>query len=502
MEHWRRMTHGQMERSRTERGASMQMLHSPSSSSSRRRLFEPLRLTEGGVLDDMALGSGAALDVGPSSARTVQYVCLLFSLACDDVCGVGWEARSCGGALKRKPVGIIPCGIRVPFACLQEMLGAMAAVLDGVVISMTDSPADQKSSPAHKTSTDKTASQENTACPICLELPSSDNVSKLSCGPLSAPRASSNKENSIGDRARSHARAADPRSKIHGRTRIRQIAILPQWKAKTRKTTSDGGGKCTTSLRRGRREVAAAERRTDEERVRSIFSPRENTSPRLAEDGTDRRWDRIQRPTQTVGRRYDATTSTPSSETTERRAAGRSTSSALTSAAVDELRRVAGRQARDQILPFLPLAHHQERRLPPHEVHLRPSLSGGPTRSPLRPCKHCHRDNGPQTGYFTQFHTCSSCSTRAHVEKAALRSLMAMAGVPIVTLGASVIAGCIAVGAAVAAIPAAIAGPPALLYEPVRRRRKKKKNPFAIAAVSGAVVVTIVAAGTCGYDSD
>ena len=81
-------------KSRTERGASMQMLHSPSSSSSRRRLFEPLRLTEGGVLDDMALGSGAALDVGPAQLVQYQYVCLLFSLACDDVCGVGWEARS------------------------------------------------------------------------------------------------------------------------------------------------------------------------------------------------------------------------------------------------------------------------------------------------------------------------------------------------------------------------------------------------------------------------
>ena len=55
----------------------MQMLHSPSSSSSRRRLFEPLRLTEGGVLDDMALGSGAALDVGPSSARTVRVPAFL-----------------------------------------------------------------------------------------------------------------------------------------------------------------------------------------------------------------------------------------------------------------------------------------------------------------------------------------------------------------------------------------------------------------------------------------
>ena len=410
--------------------------------------------------------------------------------------------RAAGGAPKRKPVGIIlRCGIRLPFACLQEMLGAMAAVLDGVVISMTDSPADQKSSPAHKTSTDKAASQENTACPICLEPPSSDNVSKLSCGhvfcttcilkygeqhrpsgTIPCPCCRSEVENpwSNADSPDGQIAAMDSQNAEDHLRRWREVHYFPPpWS----------------------REVAAAERRTDEERVRSIFSPRENTSPRLAEDGTDRRWDRIQRPTQTVGRRYDATTSTPSSETTERRAAGRSTSSALTSADVDELRRVAGRQAEIRFCPSCrsPIIKNggcpNMRCICGHRFRWTDAL-------PLRPCKHCHRDNGPQTGYFTQFHTCSSCSTRAHVEKAALRSLMAMAGVPIVTLGASVIAGCIAVGAAVAAIPAAIAGPPALLYEPVRRRRKKKKNPFAIAAVSGAVVVTIVAAGTCGYDSD
>ena len=73
----------------------------------------------------------------------------------------------------------------------------------------------------------------------------------------------------------------------------------------------------------------------------------------------------------------------------------------------------------------------------------------------------------------------------------------------------SVVVTAVAVGATVAAVPAAILGPVAITYEPVRKLCGKKgglkTNPVAKAATMPAKGVAVFGIGllaVCGYDSD
>jgi len=118
---------------------------------------------------------------------------------------------------------------------------------------------------------------------------------------------------------------------------------------------------------------------------------------------------------------------------------------------------------------------------------------------PLRPCLHCHRDwdDGP----IRQFKTCSHCSAMAQAEKHVLRTVSAVAAAPAAAVAAGIVLSGVAAAVVSIAIPAAIAGPLALLYEPVRRIRKKKMNPLAYVAAAGFVPV-VLCCQACGYESD
>lgn len=116
---------------------------------------------------------------------------------------------------------------------------------------------------------------------------------------------------------------------------------------------------------------------------------------------------------------------------------------------------------------------------------------------PLRPCSHAHTEDG----WFLSAKTCRYCSKTAHAEKYARQTVGATFCVPVVTLGVGAVISGVAVAGALAAIPAAVFGGPALLYEPIRRIRKKKHNPLAYAAASG-VAVAGACVMACGYDSD
>ena len=94
---------------------------------------------------------------------------------------------------------------------------------------------------------------------------------------------------------------------------------------------------------------------------------------------------------------------------------------------------------------------------------------------------------------------CRHCSPAAYAKLGAVRVARAAALVPVVVAGGSV-------ATAVAVVPAAVFGPPALVYEPIRRATwlKKHRNGLKMAAGSGAMAVgrSLEAMCFCGSDSD
>jgi len=91
---------------------------------------------------------------------------------------------------------------------------------------------------------------------------------------------------------------------------------------------------------------------------------------------------------------------------------------------------------------------------------------------------------------------CRHCSPAAYAKLGAVRVARAAALVPVVVAGGSV-------ATAVAVVPAAVFGPLALVYEPIRRTIfKSHGNGLAVAAASGAMVCGALLMGSCGNDSD
>ena len=126
---------------------------------------------------------------------------------------------------------------------------------------------------------------------------------------------------------------------------------------------------------------------------------------------------------------------------------------------------------------------------------------------PLRPCRHCHRvwdevEGSVLSRAITQFQTCRHCARSAHVAKAGLRTVAAVATVPVAAAGVGLFAGALAVAVGIAAVPAVIFGPMAVIYEPIRRLRKKDTNPLTYAAASGLAGVGLVCMACTGYESD
>lgn len=123
---------------------------------------------------------------------------------------------------------------------------------------------------------------------------------------------------------------------------------------------------------------------------------------------------------------------------------------------------------------------------------------------PLRACRHCHYD--PEARFFPRYKACIHCSALAEVEAKALCAVGRTLEVTVSTVGViSAVAVFASVGLAVTAVPAAVFGPLALAYEPVRRTVKplrKKKNHLAWAAASGAIVTTVSLCRLVEYDSD
>jgi len=126
---------------------------------------------------------------------------------------------------------------------------------------------------------------------------------------------------------------------------------------------------------------------------------------------------------------------------------------------------------------------------------------------PVHPCRHCHTDG---EGWWK---TCVFCSRRAKAEKTALtvgkRTAIATAIAPLGVSACALAASAVGVGCAAAVTTAAAFGPPALIWEGVRRARGKPKwrgNKLLTAAKSGAEVATlgafVVVMATCGWESD
>jgi len=125
-----------------------------------------------------------------------------------------------------------------------------------------------------------------------------------------------------------------------------------------------------------------------------------------------------------------------------------------------------------------------------------------PTARPVNPCRRPHLDQHKWWG-----DSCPHCSRTARAKLVVRRAAVTTAAAtPVAVLGAVGAAGAaatVAVGTAVAAVPAAIFGPLALAYEPVRRIRGVENNPFIMPAASGAGVVALSLYATCGgYESD
>jgi len=126
---------------------------------------------------------------------------------------------------------------------------------------------------------------------------------------------------------------------------------------------------------------------------------------------------------------------------------------------------------------------------------------------PLVGCRTWHHDSNEG------WHCCSHCPPAVRAKLKAARVARAAAVAPVVVVagaiaGATIVAAA-GVAVAVAAVPVAVFGPLALVYEPIRRTRstaggKKHSNGFAKAAASGAVVASLplVALFWCGNDSD
>ena len=127
---------------------------------------------------------------------------------------------------------------------------------------------------------------------------------------------------------------------------------------------------------------------------------------------------------------------------------------------------------------------------------------------PVRPCRHCHisADEGNWLNPG-RWKTCAFCAPRARREAKALQAASFAAAMPVgAVIGAAMLSAVstwIAACTAVALVPAAVFGPPALAYEPVRRACGFKKNYLGRAAASGAGVAVIgTAMVLSGYDSD
>ena len=108
---------------------------------------------------------------------------------------------------------------------------------------------------------------------------------------------------------------------------------------------------------------------------------------------------------------------------------------------------------------------------------------------------------------------CQHCSPTAYAKLGAVRLATGAAIAPVATVAAAAAATVVVAGgsvaAAVAVVPAAVFGPPALVYEPIRRatRLKEHRNGLKMAAGSGVVAVSrsveaMFLCAYCGSDSD
>ena len=130
--------------------------------------------------------------------------------------------------------------------------------------------------------------------------------------------------------------------------------------------------------------------------------------------------------------------------------------------------------------------------------------------TPLVACSTYHYDSSD--GQYC----CQHCSPAAYAKLGAVRVAKAAAVVPAATVAAAVAGAVVVAGgsvaAAVAVVPAAVFGPLALVYEPIRRTTwlKKHRNGLKMAAASGAVAASYPVYGAlwfgamliCGNESD
>jgi hypothetical protein len=119
--------------------------------------------------------------------------------------------------------------------------------------------------------------------------------------------------------------------------------------------------------------------------------------------------------------------------------------------------------------------------------------------TPLVACRTYHYDSNERR------YCCPHCLPAAYAKLGAVRVARAAAIVPAATVAATVAGAVVVAGgsvaAAVAVVPAAVFGPLALVYEPIRRTTwlKKHRNGLKMAAASGAMVARYL---MCGNDSD
>ena len=126
---------------------------------------------------------------------------------------------------------------------------------------------------------------------------------------------------------------------------------------------------------------------------------------------------------------------------------------------------------------------------------------------PLRPCTRCHYH--PDASFRGRWKTCPHCSPRAKAQATACSAAASTAMVPVYatmgTVGVTAAAVAFSGAVAVSAVPAAIFGPLALAYEPIRRSTKSLRgtpNRFGWAAASGLAISAIAIGSMISYDSD
>ena len=124
---------------------------------------------------------------------------------------------------------------------------------------------------------------------------------------------------------------------------------------------------------------------------------------------------------------------------------------------------------------------------------------------PVHPCRRCHYD--ASRSVWRRWSSCQYCTRRAKAQASVMCAAGTTAQLPILTLRATGFVAAasvtLSIATVVSVVPAAIFGPFALAYEPIRRGfYPKKDNNIGLIACSGVFLSGFAIGNMLGYDSD